>query len=59
MEEVEEDCVDCVKVLSLERVMGVTGLLAGLLIVAFAADLLLGGALADKLDNLVGGAPDE
>jgi hypothetical protein len=55
----EEECVECSKVLNLEKVMGITGMLAGILIVAFAADLLLGGALADKLDNMVGGGTDE
>jgi len=61
MEEVEEDCVDCSKVLSLEKFVGATGMIAGLLIVAFAADLLLGGKLAHTLDALFGreGADDE
>lgn len=58
MEE-EEECVECSRVISLEKLMGFTGLIAGVLIVAFAADLLLGGRLADRLDSLVGGVGDE
>lgn len=52
MEE-EENCEECSKVISFEKLLGVTGIIAGILIVAFAADLLLGGGLSDRLDNLV------
>jgi hypothetical protein len=55
-----DDCEECDKVVGLEKVLGITGLVAGLLIVAFAADLLLGGRLADRLDRLApGGGTDE
>lgn len=52
MEKREEDCTDCGKVLPLEKVMAVTGLVAGLLIIAFAVDLLAGGRLADTFDGI-------
>lgn len=59
MEENEEECTDCAKVLKVEVLMGIAGLVAGVLIVAFAADLLLGGRIAQQLDSLAGGTEDE
>jgi hypothetical protein len=52
----DKDCEDCgTKAVSLEKVLAVTGLLAGLLIVAFAVDLLMGGKLSGSLDSIAGG----
>lgn len=56
----DEDCEECGKVVSLEKVLAITGLIAGMLIVAFAVDLLSGGKLSGVVDNLgAGGGTDE
>lgn len=55
----DEDCEECSKVVSLEKVLAITGLIAGILIVGFAVDLLMGGKLSGAVDSLAGGGADE
>ena len=56
MFENKEDCDECKN--KGEMAFAVLGLIAGALIVAFAIDLLTGGAISGKVDALAGKAEE-